>query len=638
VTNRTAVTQTLTDISMNHLRFRSEFARTFNLYYWQGGGQHEGTNEMKVESFERGRNRTFNSMAGLPNYRCDDPYSGSASYHPYFVLEDSRTGEGIFLGFNYLGPWTMRFWNPGNSSRLSEFLVSSQLELHSEPLAPGGTFEAPNSFIGVYKGDLDSAGEQLQDWQATFKWDYTREQYLWIGRIGNGHWNDPEHKQRPDLHLREMWKVADLCRRTGAKIAHEDDFWFDQRGRGVWEGIEWAELVRYLKESGIYFNLWLPPQHFAPGTPQDLDHPDWALVPKVPDGVTDWYGLGFCVAAQGAHDYMRRFMLERSERYESAFYKLDGWVQAPCWATNHDHPAGQPHVQQYRHFLSLMRELKEANPEMAYQGCNSGGEWCNWDKLELEETNQASDGGGPDDLYYLSYFWPVAKIFRGGWGSSTRLENPEALETLRLDILLRRYLRDQGVVGRYMRVYHPLAEGAPTPHTYLQITNDTRTKAAIFQDTLPQGEVTVFPKQLLPDMEYLVAIHSTREKRTASGAELMRLGIRFKTAERREVIMLNIENIPGHRSDRVPPSAPSQASKRSETWGGRTGVALRWQPGKDNVIVAGYEILRDGKLFDFAATGTFCFDASAGSGVDRRYEIVAVDGDGNCSRGVVAVQ
>ena len=30
-----------------------------------------------------------------------------------------------------------------------------------------------------------------------------------------------------------------------------------------------------------------------------------------------------------------------------------------------------------------------------------GGEWCDWDKLELLDQNQTSDGGGPDDLYYL---------------------------------------------------------------------------------------------------------------------------------------------------------------------------------------------------------------------------------------------
>jgi hypothetical protein len=636
VTNRTGQNQELTDISMNLFRLKQEYTNKLTVYHWQGGGQDEGTNEMKIETLERQSNRTFNSMAGLPNFRADDAYDGSASYHPYFVLEDAKAGEGIFVGFNYLGPWTMRVWNARPPLGRAEFLVSSQIELHTEPMAAGQTFEVPNSFIGIYKGDLDSASEQLQDWLATFKWDYTREDYLWTASITNGHWNDPEHKQKPDLHKKEMWKIADICRRTGARVAWEDDFWFDQRGRGVWEGVEYGELVRYLKQSANYFKLWMPPQHFAPETPLDLQHPDWALVPKHPDGVTDWYGLGLCVAAQGAHDYLRRFMLEREKRYGTFYYRLDGWVQAPCWATNHDHPPGQPHVQQYRHFLQLLREVKDANPEVAIQGCNSGGEWCNWDKFELVENNQASDGGGPDDLYYLSYFWPINKIIRVGGSSTPRVDDIPAQELARKDILLRRYLREQGVIGRYMPVYHPRADGAPTTHTYLQIANDTRTKAVIFQDALPAGEVTVYPKQLVADTKYTVAINSTRETRVGTGAELMQQGIRFKTAEPREIIMLNVDNIPGFGTDRTPPAAPSQASKRTETWNGRTGVALRWQPGRDNVTVAGYEVSRDGKPFDFVATGTFYFDVAPGSGPDRRYEIVTVDADGNRSPAVTA--
>ena len=50
-------------------------------------------------------------------------------------------------------------------------------------------------------------------------------------------------------------------------------------------------------------------------------------------------------------------------------------MEAPCQSDKHDHPPGQPFVQQYRHHLNLLREVKEANPEMGIQGCNSGGEW-----------------------------------------------------------------------------------------------------------------------------------------------------------------------------------------------------------------------------------------------------------------------
>ena len=635
VTNRTAQTQTLTEVSMNHLRIREEFVRRLTLYWWRGGGAQRGTNEMHAEPLAAQRNRTFDSMTGAAGFRVDDVYDGSATYHPYFVLDDPGSGEGLFLGFNYLGPWATKVWNAGEYHGRGGFLVSSQLQLHTEPLAPGASFESPNSFIGLYKGDLDTAGEQLQDWQATYKWDLTREQYLWATTIYNGHWDDPRHKQRIDLHTKEMWRIADLCLRSGAEIAHEDDFWFDERGRGVWEGIDWAELVNYLKQSGILFRLWMPPQHFAPGTPPDT-HPDWALVPKAPDGITGWYGLGFCNATKGAHEYMRDFMTAREKRYGDYYYRLDGWVQAPCYATNHDHPPGQPHLQQYRHYLQMLREVKEANPGMGLQGCNSGGEWCNWDKLELLENNQFSDGGGPDDLYYLTYFWPVAKELEWGVGSN-RLDG-EDFEQLRQDVVFHRYLRQQGVLDRYMRVYHPKTEGTPDTHTYLQIASADNTKAAILQDTLPEGEVVVYPKRLVPEATYSVAFRFTPDTRSASGTELMQKGIRFLPENKREVILLNLDHAPGRGTDHTPPAAAAKVWMKSETWGGRTGVALRWSPSRDDVIVAGYDVLREGRWLDHVGIGTFYFDASPGAGHDRRYEVVAVDGDGNRSGSVVAAR
>ncbi len=637
VTNRTQQTQPLSGIGMNRLRMKNEFAPRLTLHYWQGGGADRGTNEMHAEPLAKQRSRTFDSMTGAPGYRSDDVFSGSVSYHPYFVLLDPKAGEGLFLGFNYLGPWTARIWNPGEQKTAQgNFLVSTGLQLHTEPLAPGASFESPNSFTGVFKGDLDSAGEQLQDWQATFKWDYTREDYLWTTTIYNTHWDDPKHKQRTDLHTKMMWRIADVCRRTGANIAHEDDFWFDERGRGVWEGIDWTELVNYLRQSGIRFRLWMPPQHYAPGTPPDTEHPEWALVPKVPDGITGWYGLGFCAAAQGAHDYMRQFMTAREKRYGDFYYRLDGWVQAPCAATNHDHPPGQPHVQQYRHYLQMLKEVKEANPGMGLQGCNSGGEWCNWDKYELLENNQMSDGGGPDDLYNVTYFWPVAKQMEWWGGDPDKLDDPALLEAGRQDVLIHRYLRQEGVLDRYMRVYHPRASGAPTPHTFLEITNAARTKAALIPDVPLKAGTIVYPKGLNPAAKYTVAFRFGKETSAATGAGLMKQGIRFPQCGKREMALLNLEHIPGHGSDQVPPTAPARAAKRQETYNGRAGVALRWEPSRDNVMVARYQVMRDGKPLEDVAIGAFFFDASPGSSLDRRYEIVAVDADGNRSPAALA--
>ncbi len=110
VTNRTAATQPLTEISMNRLRLQPGKPRGSAPRLAGGGAQ--GHQRNADRAIHKQTNRTFFSLAGHPDFRADDIYSGCASYHPYFVLEDPKAGEGVFFGFNYLGPWSARIWNP----------------------------------------------------------------------------------------------------------------------------------------------------------------------------------------------------------------------------------------------------------------------------------------------------------------------------------------------------------------------------------------------------------------------------------------------------------------------------------------------------------------------------------------------
>lgn len=636
ITNLTADRLPLSHISLQQLRLAPEYIDRLSICYWQGGGADAGTNEMRVEPPYRSLGRTFSSLAGMPGYRIDDIYDGSASYHPYFVFDDAAHQEGLFIGHNYLGPWSAQMMNaqqpvlPGQDRRVIRhcYYINAQLEMHTEPLAPGASFEVPNSFLGVYAGDLDSAAEQLHDWQATHKWDYTRERYLFGSGIYNSNWNNREHRCNTERRKEDMWQIANLCRSVGAHIAHEDDFWFDERGRGDWEGIEWGELVSYLSRSGISFKLWMPPQHVDPGTTLDREHPDWHPQTLNPRRITSWYGHGFCTACQPAHDHMREFILARQRRYGPFIHRFDGWVQSPCFSTEHDHPAGQPFVQQYRHYLRMMREVKDADPLMGLEGCNSGGEWCDWDKLELVEHNQSSDGGGPDDRYYLSYFWPPAKEISLGGGGGHSLD-PDWIIRQRKAILLQRYLVAKGVIGRYMRVYHPLAEGAPDAHTFIQVMNSERSRGVIQADKSCEGAL-VFPKRLLPELVYSICYEDGADQYQASGADLMAQGIRF-TAGGRSHIYLNLTDLPGAGTDAVPPSQPRLTLCRQETIWGHTGVALEWTPSSDDGIVAGYEVWRGSQLLDFVAIGTFYFDCTEGCDPGASYRVVAVDGDGNRS-------
>ena len=156
---------------------------------------------------------------------------------------------------------------------------------------------------------------------------------------------------------------------------------------------------------------------------------------------------------------------------------------------------------------------------------------------------------------------------------------------------------------------HPKTEGAPDPHSYLQLSNAERSKVIILQDTLPKGEVVVYPKRLLPELADEVAWRWNKRAFKASGGELMSRGIRFVPTQKDEIILLNLSDAPGLGNDHMPPTVPNKVWKQQTTYNGKSGVAIRWTPSEDNVIVAEYLVLRDGNPLDNVAIGTFFFDA-----------------------------
>jgi hypothetical protein len=444
----------------------------------------------------------------------------------------------------------------------------------------------------------------------------------------NANWDKESSMNKPDLHFEQVYDIVNKCRRLGFNIAHEDDFWFDERGRGVWEGVDWKPIVDYARKSGINFKLWLPPNHFAKNTPNDLSQAKWHLDPKIPTGVTLWYGYGYCMGSNEAINYIKNFLLERQKRYGSYINRFDGWIEAPCYSDKHDHQPGNPFVAQYRNGLRLLKEVKDADPNMGIEGCNSGGEWANWDKFEFLESQQASDGGGEDDFYHLSYFWCVPKMMRVNSSSDISEKN---IPVIRERMLMQKYLQSQKVIDRYMNLYHPKATGAATSHCFTELTNADRSKCVIRQDRASQHVVIVYPKALQPDLAYSVKFRYGESGYSKSGAELMRSGIMFKDTVASQLIFLNLDDFPGSKTDKVKPTVPKIIRVKESTYCGHKGTEIEWTESEDDRLLAGYQLYRNNQLIDFVAIGTFYFDILPKNSPKAKYKVIAVDGDGNTS-------
>jgi hypothetical protein len=119
----------------------------------------------------------------------------------------------------------------------------------------------------------------------------------------------------------------------------------------------------------------------------------------------------------------------------------------------------------------------------------------------------------------------------------------------------------------------------------------------------------------------------------------MEHGITLFNAQKGELIYLGLPNYPGSGADHTPPTDPSRVTKSVGVNMGVTGVELKWDPSTDNNWLSYYETYRDGEAIDKVSKGTYYFDSSRGpEELSAVYQVQAVDGDGNASRKIEAIE
>jgi len=150
--------------------------------------------------------------------------------------------------------------------------------------------------------------------------------------------------------------------------------------------------------------------------------------------------------------------------------------------------------------------------------------------------------------------------------------------------------------------------------------------------------VVIYPRGLLPAETYDVRASLSGLQLRQTGSKLMSQGITFEKIAAGELIFLNLSHYPGSGTDHVPPTPPSNVTKRLGTNLGVQGIELSWSPGEDDNWISYYEVLKNGKLIGRVAKGTFFFDHSdsARNDMNAVFEIRTVDGDGNRSPTVTA--
>ncbi len=165
-----------------------------------------------------------------------------------------------------------------------------------------------------------------------------------------------------------------------------------------------------------------------------------------------------------------------------------------------------------------------------------------------------------------------------------------------------------------------------------------RLAAPVTISSVPDKPVVIYPRGLQPNATYDVRTYYSTLHLRKTGSDLMRDGVALPSVPPGELIFFNLPAYPGSGSDKTPPEAPSNVTKRLGTNLGTQGVEVSWSAARDNNWVSYYEILKNGSVVARSAKGTYFFDHSLDvrQAVGYDYAVRTVDGDGNRSSLAVA--
>jgi hypothetical protein len=608
----------------------------------------------------------------LPDQPCPKGWSmGNSIYAPIYVFFDRKAKNGVFVGWDYLGRWASYIGNydggPVN--------VGLKVSAYKKAIAPGESVETPKAFTGVFRGDLDEMGNQLLDYQYRYKWDYTRDKYFPAIQMLGYWWNgatdfDPKHPGwdvDPLSTYRKVFHMVDTMRSVGADRYWRDYGWWDIAGD--WNGPDFGAARRYLDKYGMTQTIYTIVYDAEQGSRVVTDHPDWLIYRG--GRFAGQYVLD--QSKPGVIDHELGILERQVAKWGDFEWRKD---DAPLHEVKGDYT---PMLAQDQNFRKLLKTFLDRNPGNSFHGCNGGGNDLGYEVLRMADAWQYSDGCvGRYRVYYASYLFPPDKlvnmpdnwdpekydkaVWRGLLWSSFPMTgdtlDPAKLEGIRTLIDIYHYLAKEGVVGRWVKIYHPAVKG-DTPDWYLERMSRDNLRGIIIPAHSPersatiyhqdgsysvgntekpgvQGPVTIYPKGLVPTAKYNVSYEESKSTEDRLGSDLMAKGINFERMPEGELIYLNLPLHPGSAADRVPPGSPSQVVKRVGTNMDYIGVELSWNPATDNNWISYYEILRNGKAIDKVAKGTYYFDHSAGADPAVRYEVRAVDGSGNVSERVLA--
>ncbi|MCW2977440.1 MAG: hypothetical protein JWM06_2721, partial [Actinomycetia bacterium] len=568
----------------------------------------------------------------------------SSSYIPWFSLSESTSTAGLIAGFDYFGRWQA----PIGASN-GDVSLSLNMPNYSASVAAGSTVTSPKAFVMTYKSDLDDMGNRLLDWQYRYLWDDTRSGYFpGVAAPGNwcagtqwcGNWDQQGIRQK-------IFNLSDRERAIGIDVDWRDNGWWNVPGD--WSGPDFKLTNDFLAKSGTKSIIYYPAYGANTNSQTYAAHSSW-FTNGSPCGYVNRLGD---MGIPGFETWMENLLVGNAQNWGDYMFRNDA---CPITATTGDTQLAED--QAYRRILQYYLDQRSGG---AFYSVDSGGNELGWDYMRLSSLAQFYDAPDPDKAATAAYLFPVDKISgdpnpwsslgycsRSIWrdlgmnlsfysnadGSGSGAGDtvdPAQIECARQLVDEYHYLTAQGVVGRWVRQYHPTSTDSAS-NWFERLSQDGNRGAIHRFGADTASSVTVYPKGLNSATTYDVRFQFTSGSSSRTGSDLMTNGITFSSGlSQGEIVYLNLAKHPGGGNDATAPSAASGVTATAATNVNYPGVDVRWTAGSDDNWVSYYNVYRNGTLIGKASKGTYFFDHTPAASPYVQYGVQTVDGDGNAS-------
>jgi len=318
-----------------------------------------------------------------------------------FVYDSAGLQAGWYAGIEFSGRTRITLERNGDSVQ-SRLGLNDELGQFRTRVEPGSSFETPTVFLGVFRGGVDGAGNQLRPWvRAVLNNPLTWKDPHYPVTVSNSWGSGMQVDEMLALRM-----IAD-AKELGLEMFHLDAGWF--RGVGDWypnpqkfpHGL--AYIADQAHRQGLRFGIWVDWSQAGVDTGpgalnvHDAVVRDWLVT----DVGADWKpeefkGQTIDLGVPAAHAYAAGEVKRIVEDYHLDMLEHDGYlVTQGC--TRDDHPHSPPtrstmHITRdngfefvrasnstdvnyhaVRSYYNIYEQLRREHPGLLLEICNDGG-------------------------------------------------------------------------------------------------------------------------------------------------------------------------------------------------------------------------------------------------------------------------